>query len=120
MSNVFTLESLKEETKRKFDPFKLKLSDGTEVTLSSALRLGKDNRKVVSKALEEVSTLQDEEDTPEALESLVEAISRIFTAVCDKPQKLLSDLHEDDLDIKVALMSRILAAWAKETQLGEA
>lgn len=88
--------------------------------MSSALKLPKDGRNAVSKALEEVASLQEEEDTPEALDSLVESMSKIFNVICDKPAKLLKDLDDDDPHVMVALMSRVLSEWAKETQLGEA
>jgi len=120
MSNVFTLDSLREETKRKFAPFKIGLSDGSEVTLASALRLSADDRKAVQKGFEEVNSLKEEDDSPEAMDRVIEAISKVFYAIADKPSKLISDLDDDDQLVKVALMSRVLAAWAKETQLGEA
>lgn len=120
MSNLFTLDSLREETKKKFDPFKIGLSDGSEVTLSSTLRLDSDSRKAVKKALEEINTLSDKEDTPETYDLLIEAMSKVLNAVADKPAKLLSDLDDDDQLVKASLMTSVLQAWAKETQLGEA
>lgn len=120
MGNTFTLDSLREETQKRFAPFKLGLSDGSEVTLSSTLRLSSEDRKAVQKHLTEVNSLSDEDDNPETVDQLIEIISKIFNVIADKPAKLLSDLDDEDPLIKVALMSRVLLAWANETRLGEA
>lgn len=120
MSNVFTLDSLREETKKKFAPFKIRLTDGSEVSLSSMLRIPAEDRKAVRKALDEVSDLSEADDTPESIESMIEAISKILNVIADKPAKLLSELDDEDPQVKVMLMSKVVLAWAKETQLGEA
>lgn len=119
--NVFTLDAMRLETQKKFAPFKIQLGDGSEVSLSSALRLDSDDRKTVQKALQEISDINDEEDdSPETFDRLIEAISKVFNAIADKPAKLLKDLDDEDQLVKTALMSRVLSAWADETQLGEA
>lgn len=121
MSNVFTLESLKQETKKKLAPFVLGLADGSEVELAAALRLSSTDRKIVQKAFEEARALEHkDDDSPEALDGIIETLSKIFGAICDKPQKLLADLYDVDKLVHVALMTRVLSAWGEETQLGEA
>jgi hypothetical protein len=120
MSNVFTLDSLREEVEKKFAPVKIALKDGSEVILASVLRLDSDIRKTVVKALEEISSLEDKEESPEALDHMVEAISKVLNAIADKPQKLLQELHSDDVQVKLHMMTKIVSVWAKETQLGEA
>ena len=120
MSNVFTLDSLREETRKKFAPVKIGMSDGSEVELASILKLGKTSRDSVVETLKEVNDLDDDDDTPENLELIVEAISKIFSVIADKPQKLLRELDDEDPMVKLHLMSKVLGVWAKETQLGEA
>lgn len=120
MSNTFTLDSLREETRKKFAPVKIVISDGSEVELRSLLRLGKDDRKIVNSALEGVNGLDVDEDDPETIELVIEQISKIFNVIADKPAKLLKDLDDTDQMVKVSLMTSVLTRWAKETQLGEA
>lgn len=120
MSNVFSLDSIREETEKKFAPVKIGLSDGSEVVLAAMLRLSSGDRKAVAAALEDVNQLDETDEDPATLELLVEAISKIFNIIADKPAKLLKELDGDDLMVKLTLMSRILTLWAAETQLGEA
>lgn len=119
-SNVFTLDNLRAETKKRFEPVKIGLSDGSEVELSSLLRLPKKDRETVVAALEEVNEIDtDSEDTSD-LETVVEVISKIFNAIADKPVKLLKELDDPDLMVKITLMTEVLNVWARATQLGEA
>jgi hypothetical protein len=120
MSNVFTLQSLKEETKKQFEPFVIGLSDGTQCELSSTLRLSADSRKTVKDSLDALSDIGTNDDSPETLEKIIEVISKIFYAIADKPAKLLADLQDSDKHIHVALMTKVLGAWIEDTQAGEA
>lgn len=119
-SNVFTLDNLRAETKKRFEPVRIGLSDGSEVELSSLLRLPKKDRETVVAALEEVNEIDtDSEDTSD-LETVVEVISKIFNAIADKPVKLLKELDDPELMVKITLMTEVLNVWARATQLGEA
>lgn len=120
MSNVFTLDSFREEVTRKFAPVKIQLSDGSLVELRSILRLKEDARKEVVGALNDFGDLDTNSEDESVLELVVEAISKIFNLIADKPAKLLSELDSDDLLFKVSLMSDVLVKWGAETQLGEA
>lgn len=120
MSNVFTLDALREETKKRFAPVEIGLSDGTKITLVPSLRLPADDRKVVKAALDDIQEIDNDDTSQEACELLIESISKIFNVVADKPAKLLRELHDDDYLVKVMLMSRVLQEWAGQTQLGEA
>jgi hypothetical protein len=117
---VFTLDSLRAVTKKKFAPVQIGLSDGSAVKLSSVLKLSKDDRKAVSAALGDFNDLDVEEEDNETVELALEAISKIFGLIADKPAKLLKDLDSDDLLEKLSLMTDVLLLWAKETKLGEA
>lgn len=120
MSNVFTLASLREETEKKFAPFVIGLSDGSQCELKSTLRLAADARKAVKGSLDELSKLDSEDESNDALDKITELISKIFYELADKPAKLLSDLHDADKQVQVALMSRVLTAWMGDTEAGEA
>lgn len=119
-NNVFTLKALREETKKQFEPFVLKLEDGSQCELRSTLRLDSDARKTVKDCMDSLSSMDNDDDSPETLEKIIEDISKIFYAVCDKPAKLLADLHDSDKHIQVALMTRVLSAWIEDTEAGEA
>jgi hypothetical protein len=118
--NVFTLDALREDTRRKFAPVQIGLKDKSKVELRSILRLGKDDRKQVVDALGAINDLDIESDNEEDLELVVEQISKVLNVVCDKPAKLLKELDDPEILIKVDLMTSVLNRWAKETQLGEA
>lgn len=120
MSNVFTLDSMREETEKKFAPVKIGLSDGSEVELSSMLRKKKPEREAVVAAVEDVNNNDVDEDDPTSIELITEAIAKILTIIADRPAELLADLEHEDPMIKVNLMTDVLYLWAKETQLGEA
>ena len=120
MSNVFALDALREETKKQFEPFVLGLTDGSQCELRSTLRLSKDDRKTVKDSLEVLQDLDTDDDSPEALDRVIEVISKVFYAVADKPAKLLADLQDSDKLIQVALMTKVLSAWMEGTEAGEA
>ena len=120
MASTFTLESLKEETRKKFAPVTVELSDGSEVVLSSVLKLSSEDRKAVQKSLQTVADIDENDDSPETVDRLIEAISKIFYAIADKPARLLSEVDDPDPMVKVSLMSHVVSSWAKETNLGEA
>ncbi|MCA2331638.1 phage tail assembly protein [Mycobacterium avium] len=120
MSNVFTLDALKEETQKKFAPVVIGMSDGSEVKLSSVLRLPKESRKLVSTTIEQLDDLEPEEDDPASIELLTEALSKVFNVIADKPAKLLKELDDEDPMVKLHLMGEVIGLWIGETQLGEA
>ncbi|MDV6975339.1 phage tail assembly protein [Mycobacterium intracellulare] len=120
MSNVFTLDALREETKRKFAPVVIGLSDGSEVKLSSILKLPKASRELVSTTIEQLDDLQPEEDDPASIELLSEALSKVFNVIADKPAKLLKELDDEDPMVKLHMMGEVIDRWIGATQLGEA
>lgn len=116
MSNVFTLDSLREEVESEFAPMKLTLSDGTEVVLRSLLRLKDKERAEVLETLKSLDFKSDsEDDTPERVEQLTKNVARVLELVSDNGKKLLKELDGDLL-----LMMKVLNRWMEETQLGEA
>ena len=126
MSNVFTLDALRQETIRRYAPTVVDLGDGNTVELTSLLRLREKDRKAVIAAIEDINDLDlsDDEEDEEALaewaESIVDACVKVFKLVCDSPKKLLSQLDHEDPQIKANLHTAVLTRWVGETQVGEA
>jgi hypothetical protein len=122
-SNVFTLDSLREETERKFAPTVVALSDGSTVELKSLLRLGKKERDEALKAIEEINEIEpDEEDDSVDLysELVCESIEKVFRLIANKPKRLIPELDHDDPSVKVSIYTAVLSRWMGESQLGEA
>lgn len=123
MSNLFTLDSLREEADKKFAPVKIGMSDGTEVTLKNLLRLGKRDRDLVTDRLKTINKSHDEEGNDseetstsiESVDALLEAATEILSKVADDPRKLLKELDGD-----VGLIMQVLQTWMEGTQSGEA
>lgn len=125
MSNVFTLDSLREETVRKFEPVKIGLKDGSEVELKSMLRLGKKSRDAVIETINDMQSISgdnsvDDDLSTEESDLLIESISKIFNTIANSPAKLLKELDDPDPLIKINLMTEVLNVWIGRAQLGEA
>ena len=125
MSNVFTLDALREETLKRYEPVEVILSDGSSTKLAPALRLAKKDRDAVLAAIEEINNLDeaddDDDDEIDAYaESVCDAVEKILKLISDKPKKLLAELDHEDPRIKVSLVTAVLSRWMGETQLGEA
>ncbi|AZS08228.1 tail assembly chaperone [Mycobacterium phage IronMan] len=127
MSNVFTLDALREETLRRYAPTKIELSDGSQVELKSVLKLKKKSREAVQDALQEIDKIDeivgdddDEESDEEVAEIVCDAVAKIIRLICSSPRKLLAELEHEDPQIKANLYTAVLQRWIGETQLGEA
>lgn len=125
MSNVFSLDSLREEAVKKFEPVKIGLKDGSEVELKSMLRLGKKSREAVVEAINDMQAISgegsdDDELSTEESDLLIESVSKIFNLIATSPAKLLKELDHQDPLIKVTLMTDVLNVWIGGAQLGEA
>lgn len=127
MSNIFTLDSLREETVRRYAPVVVELSDGSSVELKSLLRLRKKDRDEVVEALNALGEYEDdpEDDEDDAVRAwadvATEACGRIYKIIVKgSTKKLLADLDDDDPTIKANLYTALLNHWVSESQLGEA
>ena len=118
MSNVFTLDSLREEVAKEFAPLKIALSDGTETVLRNLLRLNEKTRTEVLDTLKGLD-LNDEDEGEvrgdERVTQLTTSVARVLELVSDKGKKFVRELDGDLL-----LMMKILNRWMEESQLGEA
>lgn len=127
MSNAFTLDALREETVRRYEPVELILSDGSSIELKSVLRLGKRDRDAVQAAMEEVSEIgdsdiddEDDDAVDEYAEKVCDSIAKVFKLIASKPKRLLVELDHDVPSIKASLYTAVLGRWMSESQLGEA
>lgn len=107
MSNIFTLDSLREEIEAQYAPVVLEVGD-QEVTLTNLMRLPKKKRITVMDKVSLLNADDDEKDMEHiALEILLE--------VADKPALLKKGLGDD-----LALTMKIVTIWMESTQVGEA
>jgi hypothetical protein len=125
MSNVFTLDALREETIRRYAPTEIDLGDCDVVELTSLLRLRERDRKAVIAAIEEINSIEtsdddDEEAVLEWSEVVVESCAKIFRLISTAPKKLIAKLDHEDPTIKANLYTAVLTRWVSETQVGEA
>lgn len=127
MSNVFTLDALRNETIRRYAPTEIDLGDGNLVELKSILRLPQKDRKAVLQVIEDMNEVDldddaDDEAVAEWAESVVENCSKIFRLIATTPvaKKLIAKLDHDDPQIKANLFTAVLTRWIGESQLGEA
>lgn len=125
MSNVFTLDALREETIRRYAPTEVDLGDGDTVELKSLLRLREKDRKAVIDAIEEINDLKydddaDEDGVAEWSEGVVASCTKIFRLISASPKKLIVALDHEDPTIKANLYTAVLSRWVGESQVGEA
>jgi hypothetical protein len=124
MSNVFTLDALREETIRRYSPTEVDLGDGDSVELKSILRLGEKDRKAVLEAIEEINDIDYDDDDEELIaewaDEVVESCAKVFRVVASSPKKLMSRLDHEDPAIRANLYTAVLSRWVGESQLGEA
>jgi hypothetical protein len=118
MSNLFTLQSIREEADRSFRPVVITLADGSECTLSNLLRLPKKQRLEVTRLLKKLEHLEGND--PDDLESddvdvFLETASQILCVVGDKGKKLVAEI---DSDLTVTM--KVMEKWMDSTQSGEA
>lgn len=124
MSNAFTLDAFRNEVIRRYAPTEIDLGDDNIVELRSMLKLGERDRKTVLAIIEEINSIEVDEDDDDGVSAWAElvsdACSRIFKLICSSPKKLLSQLDHEDPTIKANLHTGLLARWVSESQLGEA
>jgi len=118
MSNMFTLESIREEADRSFRPVVITLSDGSECVLSNLLRLPKKDRLEVTRLLKKLenmegSTEDDLED--DEVDVFLDTATQVLTIVGDKGKKLVAEI-DGDLTVTMKVMEK----WMESTSSGEA
>ncbi|ASR86133.1 tail assembly chaperone [Mycobacterium phage BobSwaget] len=129
MTNVFTLDAIREETRKKYQPVVIGLSDDVTVELKPLLKLGKKSRDAVAEAVKEIEDLpeidEEDDDADELIDEystlVCDVVAKVFRLIATSPRKLLAELDaEEDPRIRAELYGAVLRTWMKETQLGEA
>lgn len=119
MSNIFTLDSMREEIEREFAPFQLDI-EGKTLTLRNLLRVPKRHREQVYALLDELAKVGegDGESNLTNTEASAQIALKIIPLVSDneKLANILVANIEDDL----ALTLRVFSTWMGNTQAGEA
>jgi hypothetical protein len=120
VSNIFTLDSMREEIEREFAPCQFELPEGKVVTLRNILRIPKSDREKVYTLLDELTELNKSEDEAGlvATEKSAEVALKILPLVADS-EKLGRQLVEA-IEPDLALTLRVFSAWMEGTQAGEA
>ncbi|ALK86997.1 tail assembly chaperone [Mycobacterium phage Pepe] len=123
MTNVFSLDTAREEADRKFGaPFPVEIDKDTTVHLRSVLRLNKSDREKVQKAVEVIQSVNEKNESDQ--ESVTEkdvdrfnaAIFEVLTLVAGKDSKALLDALDGDY----AVATLVLNAYMEASQMGEA
>lgn len=125
MSNVFTLDALREETIRRYAPTEVDLGDGDTIELRPLLRLREKERKAVMDAIAEINKLDYDDDADddaiaEWAEGVIAACAKVYKIITPSFKKLMSALDHDDVTIKANLYTAVLSRWVGESQVGEA
>lgn len=117
VSNVFSLDTLREDVEKKFAPVTITLSDGEEIVLRNIMRLSKDDRKAVLAVIEEIQAEGDDSQA-DSIESTLAGIAKLFGIIAQtkaKGAKLVKEIGDN-----LPLTTAVFSAWMKESQLGEA
>lgn len=118
MSNVFSLDSMREEIEREFSPCSFELPGGKTVVLRNLLRVPRNDREKVYKLLDQLTDSSSDESGFSETERASQIALQVIPLVAE-PQELgakLVELIEDDL----ALSLRVFSVWMESTQAGEA
>jgi len=110
MSNVFTLESLREELETKYGSFYFQVGK-QKFELPPLLRLPKSERDVA------FSLLQNTDDAQEDLEAMTMLLENLFRVVVrdNKGDALLEAISHDLMSMQI-----LIQKWTEKTQPGEA
>jgi hypothetical protein len=121
MSNVYSLDTLKNDLDKEFAPLKLEI-DGDELVLRNLMRVNdKDRDEVLAalKVVEENAKDEDDEDeqSPEEIAAMSAAITTVIRCVTagGKGEKLVQAIDGD-----LMLGMRVMELWTEATQPGEA
>ncbi|WP_078344718.1 phage tail assembly protein [Mycobacteroides chelonae] len=123
MSNVFTLDSYREEVEREFAPFKLQITEDVTLTLRNLIRIPETKRKKAFSLIEELqdvkaSDSRDISDNGDSLDLAAAIGLQLIPLVADNEtvaNQLVEAIRDD-----VPLIMKVLEGWMEATQVGEA
>ena len=115
MSNIFTLDSMREEVEKEFAPFQMELEDGKVVTLRNLLLIPKKDRDIIYALLDELGELQKAEGSGLVnTEKSAQVALQIIPLVADSEKlgkQLVAAIEED-----LALTLRVFSSWMGNDQ----
>jgi hypothetical protein len=121
MSNLFSLDDLRDALDKEFAPLQLEL-DGETLTLRNLMRIPGNNRDEVLAALDVIQENkgedgEDEDQSAEDVKAMATAVEVVLRNVTGdgKGEKLVRTVNGDLL-----LGMKILELWTEATQPGEA
>lgn len=120
MSNVYTLETLKNDLDREFAPVVIEV-DGERLVLRNLLRVNETERAMILEALKEVETSNSDDDeadlSVEEMQVLTSAVTNVLRSIVadGKGDKLVNHIDGD-----LMLSMKVLEMWTEATQPGEA
>lgn len=123
MSNVFTLDSYREEVEREFAPFKLQITEDVTLTLRNLIRIPEAKRKKAFSLIEELQDVKasdstDISDNGDSLDLAAAIGLQLIPLVADNEtvaNQLVEAIRDD-----VPLIMKVLEGWMEATQVGEA
>ena len=110
MSNIVTLDQIREAAERKYGATEVVLGEGNTVTLVNVMRLPKEKR---DRLMEVQRGLKDDEDADQ--EAGLREILRLVAENDDHADRLLSAVGDD-----LASLVTVFELYSKGTELGEA
>lgn len=114
--STITLDQIREDTERKYAPVVIDLGDGQSCSLRQALRLPKEQRKLIAKLQNEVNDVdQEDDDAEDRMVSALQEILRTAAADRDSADALLDSVGDD-----LTVLLSIIEVYGKATQLPEA
>lgn len=121
MTNMYTLDSIRNAAKKKYAPVTVGLGDGTEVELRGTIRLGQRERDKVKENLEVMELLDKGEGVDDISASdkelVVDGLNEIIKILAPgiDGRRLVSEIDGD-----LPTLIEVVNTWMKESQLGEA
>ena len=122
MSNVFDLDSIREELDKEFAPAIFKKGN-KEFVLRNLMRVGKKDRTQIITLMKELQTTQGDNesvediDDPEEIERLQDLLAELLSIVtADGQGPSLVEAVGDDIQ----MLSKVMEYWQEATDAGEA
>ena len=113
MSNIFSLDTLKNDLDHEFAPVQIEVG-GETVTLRHVMRLQKAERGKALDAIE--ATRELDTNTADGIDEMLKQLKVVLGTVATGSGKVLTDAIGDD----IALAMKVMDLWTERTQPGEA
>lgn len=119
MSNVFTLESLREAAEKKFGGVKIELDETRTVRLRNLFQLSKDEKKEILDKLDDLADIQDAAEKYTSYQKSVAEIAKLEDITDDEREAKVAELGEapatpddDEMDEMFTIIRQVLKVAA--------